>query len=554
MLLKKNGYCVRHENGQEKIKKQITKIDYNIAKQDEINSEIYILDIIKNFKEVKTCSRIERRGNIFDIKYQFFDEKIERGLQIKILRQNKQKSWETSSCHHFPENTLIVFLNVNRSRFALFYSQNCPLYNVRLSFSSNNKYKNNCFTNVEEFKNQLIIYMKKSIEYKLELKTIYNKITEINRNKNGERYKIINDKKILLCNFKNEITSKYCENIRQKNGYCRKHENGFEKVKKPFTTIIKNDDGSTKYSNQEYREQQKNSTIIGNETEIYVLNIIKEFKEIKSCSKIGETGDKCDIKYQFYDEDFERGLQVKTLRQRKGDENIWESSYCNNYLENTLLVFINQERNKFALISYKNCPYIIGFSFFPNSRSKYKNNIFTNIDEFKKKLLIYMKNSIIYKEQISNNQLIEKDNLLRLQKKCKENNFSFNLADTFTSIYDCIINNFKIQCKFTSTKQFNQYMCTFRKIGPSLNGKHRNISYSDKDDFDFVIIEICDYKNQFYIIPVQEFIDHKIFSSSTEKGLTCIAIPPPNYTNKKSKYFWILQYLNRFDLLNLIKK
>lgn len=41
-VAKKNGYCVRHENGQEKIKKQITKIDYNIAKQDEINSEIYI--------------------------------------------------------------------------------------------------------------------------------------------------------------------------------------------------------------------------------------------------------------------------------------------------------------------------------------------------------------------------------------------------------------------------------------------------------------------------------------------------------------------------------
>lgn len=390
--------------------------------------------------------------------------------------------------------------------------------------------------------------MKKSIEYKLELKTIYNKITEINRNKNGERYKIINDKKILLCNFKNEITSKYCENIRQKNGYCIRHQNG--KIKQS-ATIIKNEDGSTTFSNQEFRNKYKFTTSIGDESELFILNIIKEFEEIKSSSKIGQTGDKCDIKYQFHNEEFERGLQVKTLCQKKDNENIFTSSGCDGYEENTLLVFVNKERNKFALLYSQDCPKGFAFIFMPNSKSKYKNNIYDDIEKFKEKLLIYMKNSIEYQEQICDTHMIEKNSLLRLQGKCEENNLDFSLATSFISIYDCIINNFKIQCKFTSIKQFNQYLCNIQKTGPKFNNKRTNIPYSDKDEIDFVIIEIGDYENQFYIIPVKEFIDRKIFSSSTEKGITTISIPHPNYTNKKSKYFWMQHYLNRFDLLNL---
>lgn len=387
----------------------------------------------------------------------------------------------------------------------------------------------------------------KKILIKSTLQPIKNK-KEILIDQNNQRYYIISSgEKKLLCNFIDEKTLKYCENRRRKKEYCLKHKDGYEKDYS--TKIIKNEDGTITYSNQKYREQQKNVTTIGDETEIYVLNIIKEFKEIKSCFKIGQTGDKCDIKYQFNNEDFERGLQVKTLTQMKYKKNSFGNSSCGGYDENTLLVFVNKERDKYALIYSQNCPKSVVFIFTIKSKTKYKDNIFTDIDEFKKQLLIYMKNSIKYKEQLCISHMNEKNSLLRLEEKCKENNLPFSLATTFISIYDCIINNFKIQCKFISTKDCEQYKCFLHKSGPEVNGKQTKIPYSDKDDIEFIIIEINDYKDQFYIIPVKELIDRGIFSSSLSKGMQGITIPPPGYTNAKVKRFWMLQYLNRFDLL-----
>lgn len=544
--VEKQGYCKKHENGIVKIEKPIVKINYNLFRENETNCEIFILNIIENFNEIKSCSRTDRNGDNFDIKYQFNNENFERGLQVKILRQ-QQNSWQVGDCNNYPENTLLVILNIDKNKFALFYSQDCP-NTLFLSFLSNSKYKNNCFTDLKEFKKQLLIYMKKSAEYTIEIKPKKDN-NEITSNEiiieNGKRYRMFCGKKTLLCNYQDKKTLKYCENVRRKKSYCKRHKDG--KIK-PKSTIIKNEDGSTTFSNQELRNKYKFNTTTGDDSEIFILDIIKNFKEIKSCLRIGQTGDKCDIKYQFNDENFERGLQVKTLSQTKEDKYRW-AALCGSYPENTLLVFVNKERNKFALIYSQYCSKSINFTFVPNSKTKYKNNIFTDIDEFKKQLLIYMKNSIEYKCSLSITQLKEKNSLIRLEEKCKENNLDFNLSNSYTTIYDCIINNLKIQCKFTSKKYYNQYSCFVCKKSPLINGKSNGIPYSNKDDINFIIIEIGDYEGQFYIIPVKEFIDRKVFSSAKEKGITNVLVPPPNYNNNKSKYFWMLQYLNRYDLL-----
>ncbi len=57
-----------------------------------------------------------------------------------------------------------------------------------------------------------------------------------------------------------------------------------------------------------------------------------------------------------------------------------------------------------------------------------------------------------------------------------------------------------------------------------------------------------DYPNEFYIVPKIELIERGIFSSSEHKGIVTIYIPLPE--NNTSKYFWIRDYLNRWDLLN----
>ena len=87
--------------------------------------------------------------------------------------------------------------------------------------------------------------------------------------------------------------------------------------------------------------------------------------------------------------------------------------------------------------------------------------------------------------------------------------------------------------------------------GSKIDGKPTHIVYDTKDDIGFVIIEIGDYHNQFYIIPKQEMIDHNVFASENSKGQQDMLIPPPDYKGdvNKLKNGWIFKYLDRWDLL-----
>lgn len=362
------------------------------------------------------------------------------------------------------------------------------------------------------------------------------------------RYRIgSNGIKRKVCKFKNLDSDEYiCKNYAYKNGYCITHNKIFD----PNNINIKKDT-----SNNQDREKQKLTTKIGDDSEIFILNILQTFQEIESCLKIGQIYDKYDIKYKFYNENFERGLQVKTLTQNSFYIHSFIAYGCKNYLDNTLIVMINKERNKFGLIFSHECPIggTINLTFNPKAiRNKYINNIFTDIDIFKNKLLEYIKKSNIYEEQLSKEHIKEKESLERLKNECEKNNLTFIQPNSGASVYDCIINGFKIQCKFTSVKDKNLYRCNMFKNGPRENGKRTHIPYNVDSDIDFVIIEIetKDIQRYFYIIPKNEFINKNIFSSNTVKGLHTIGIPPPNYKGE-SKYIWTLNYLNKFDLLKI---
>ena len=252
-------------------------------------------------------------------------------------------------------------------------------------------------------------------------------------------------------------------------------------------------------------------------TEIYILNMIKIFKSISDAERICNN-DKTDIQYKLINEIFYRSLQVKTLSKHKNG--CWQIKHCNKYKENTLIVGCNIEKDKFILIWSQNCTKSgdIRVRFNDKVNNKYKDKIFTDIDEFKKKFEEMLKLSIPYEQELSENCLQENDSLERLYKECELRHYEVKRPESGGSIYDPIINNYKIQHKSTNNKNGKQYKVNIKKNGGRINGEQTYIPYNENDDIDYIIIEIITYPGNFYIIPKQEMINHKIFSSSESKG------------------------------------
>lgn len=365
-------------------------------------------------------------------------------------------------------------------------------------------------------------------------------------NKNGQIYEFMNKgdkryKRIMgtnrwrrLCKFNNT-----CITLSKCGDYCEKHRHGMDHtiIKPPRLEIIRQG------------EQSKNSKI-GDLTEEYCRNDIASLPKIQETFKIGHTGDKIsDIIYKFQDEDFYRGVQVKTLSKYKEIEDKYYITQCNKYGADVLIIGYNEERNRFVLImsekTTKSGTMTFSFAF---KNSKYSQNMFTNKDDFIKQLSILLRFSRKYTKELSLTQIKEEFSLNRLEILCKNKNISYSKSIESGSIYDCIINNYKIQHKSTSKKSDNLYEVNIYRSGLRIKGKYEHVPYSENDNIDFVIIEIIDFQNNFYIIPKLKLVEMGIFSSNKARGLTHILIPYESYKGN-SKYKWLLNYLNQWSLL-----
>lgn len=186
---------------------------------------------------------------------------------------------------------------------------------------------------------------------------------------------------------------------------------------------------------------------------------------------------------------------------------------------------------------------------FGYAKSKYAENMFTDKDLFIKKLSKMLKKSREYVEDLSKSHIREQVSLNRLIVLCKQRKLSLDLPNESRSVYDCIINGYKIQNKTTSCKKVNMYKLGIGRVDEMINGKRKMKPYADTDNIDFVIAEIIDEENNFYIIPRFELITRGIFSSEGKPGLATISIPPENYEGP-SKYKWLLKYRNNWDLIS----
>lgn len=269
------------------------------------------------------------------------------------------------------------------------------------------------------------------------------------------------------------------------------------------------------------------------------------FDNVNSIERIGQISNKLDIIYKMNNEDKFRGLQVKTLTKYK-DSNRFALN-IRDYEDDTLIVGINKEKNKFVIFFHKQIKKGVRSFTFNNSETKYKKFSYTNTFQFLEQLQKLLSRSTVYdpKKGISRNNLMEQESSKRLKNKCDQLNYHFKWNETNSMSIDCFINYYNIQCKTSnSIRKYKEKLYCFNvlRTGGRLNGKITFRPYSEFDNIDFFIFEIIDFKDNFYVIPMNEMINHGIIQTKDQQGKKQLYLPPPSY----QKPHWTKKYLNNF--------
>lgn len=153
----------------ENIKKRNRLLGYSsILKGDA--TEQYVESIMKDFKGISELEVIGNIGGMFDITYRYPNDNI-RAIQVKTLVQNKniKDTWSVSFEQEYPQDTLIVLVNSDRTRFGLIPYSAIHVKTLSLGFTHMNKgkYRHNKYNNLEDFKNSLYRRSKLSTVYDL---------------------------------------------------------------------------------------------------------------------------------------------------------------------------------------------------------------------------------------------------------------------------------------------------------------------------------------------------------------------------------------------------
>jgi len=306
----------------------------------------------------------------------------------------------------------------------------------------------------------------------------------------------------------------------------------------------------TKEEYKEYKEYRSNlgykSHKIGDELEEYMTKIYKKCDDIEDVKRIGQTSNTYDIKIKYKNEDFYRGIQVKSISKNK--RNDYAMGIRGNYKDNTLLIGSNIERTFFVIIPYlivKKLSTNVGFTY--KKETDYYEYCYIDINKFEQDLFKLSKLSTIMGDEddtLSKNHKVEAKSLRRLENKCKELNLKFEERKTNTTVVDCVINGKNIQCKASNTKRGNLWNYHLDKTY-----KGERVPYDENDNVDFFIFET--EENNFYIIPKQELISQGNISTKTNIGRKGISLPQKDYKEyRTSLTHWALKYLNAFNLID----
>jgi len=360
-----------------------------------------------------------------------------------------------------------------------------------------------------------IIYLPDiKIGYKYEKLRLNNNILE--RSKDGIIWKKV-------CNFL--FNNEQCYNYITKNCFCGKHQDGL------INTLDR--------------------VNIGDMTEKWLFDLIKQSNQLINIQIIGQSNCKLDIIYQVKDEVERgiihyRGIQVKTLCLSR--ENYFSINDLKKYDKDTLIAGIDKERKCMCLIvkTFIGDIDVFGFNI-SNPSLKVKPYIFNGLNDnslgynFFNTLIYHCKFSTIYTDdQFNSDNLKERDMLLKLEKKCKENNLSFRINSTSNSSIDCFIDNKTIQCKFSSQIISNLYYFSLNHTIDNKCGQ----SYTE-NDVDLFIFQ-HEKEETFYIIPQNVLIHFGYLKTNLIEGKLALAISPSSYKEDH----WTKLFINNFHVIN----
>jgi hypothetical protein len=212
-----------------------------------------------------------------------------------------------------------------------------------------------------------------------------------------------------------------------------------------------------------------------------------------------------------------------------------------------LIVFTNPARTRFGAIFAKNVKTNTVSLTFNYERSKHKDSLFTNLDEFKCKLKESIPLSTSENTMSSTSQKEDKM-MQRLEIFCNKNNLKFERNINSHSTVDCYINGYKVQTKFVSTNDSTQKVSN-QKFSVRMGDINVTTNY-EKGDFDFFVIEFggtClepeKYENNFCIISSSVLLEKGILKDKNSEGKTALSICSPDYV----KNHWCKKYWNNIE-------
>lgn len=130
-------------------------------------TEEYVLDILKTHPKIASAIRIGQTGNRFDIIYQLKNESHCRALQVKTLcKAHGQEQYTLVFQKAHQDDTLIVAVDADRTRFCLYLFKDYPKLGMSLTFTNsaiaNKGSKVHLYTNVKSFSHKLFEMMRLS--------------------------------------------------------------------------------------------------------------------------------------------------------------------------------------------------------------------------------------------------------------------------------------------------------------------------------------------------------------------------------------------------------
>lgn len=263
-------------------------------------------------------------------------------------------------------------------------------------------------------------------------------------------------------------------------------------------------------------------------------DVIQLFPEVEWVELLGASGDAMDIKYRLIIQDVDRAVQVKQLVELPSSRDSYAISIHRPYAIGSLLLFVNLQRDKFAMVQVtENFPDYLTFNFNTMRCRTIPSAYMTkNLAKFKCKLLKMLAISPEYVETLTPLDLRAKQSLLRLKNQCIAKGLSYVDAESRSFQYDCIIEGKKWQHKASDNIKHPEAIvekftvCCHKTVW--YQREKKQTPYLDIDDFYGFVFELIPYSGQFFFVPKHILIQLSIVQTPTVKGKTTFQVAAPH--------------------------